>query len=144
MPLRTSPRDRFVLVCDDHPLAGRHRLTWKQLAPHALILACAESGNRLPLDSALKEHDIQLRPFYEVQRSSTAVGTVAGGVGAAVAPALAVQKDAYPRLRVVPLVDPVVSRTLVLLSRAKAHLTPAAQSLYDLIRKQAVAGIRAN
>jgi DNA-binding transcriptional LysR family regulator len=62
---------------------------------------------------------------------------VAQGVGVAVVPGLAVQPGAYARLRVVPLVDPVVSRTLVLLSRTKAHLTPAAQGLYELIRRQA-------
>ena len=85
----------------------------------------------------LERHKISLQAFYEVQRSSTAVGMVAKGVGVAIVPALAVQADAYPNLRVIALVDPVVSRTLVLLSRAKAHLTPAAQALYDLIRKQA-------
>ena len=131
-------RDRFVLVCrDDHPLARKRRLAWKQLEPHTLILAGAESGNRPLLDLALEKREIRLRSFYEVQRSSTAVGLVAEGVGATVVPGLAVRKGAYARLRVVPLVDPVVSRTLVLLTRAKAHLTPAAQALYDLIRKQA-------
>src|SRR5262249_46500030 len=128
----------FVLVCrNDHPLAGRKRIAWKQLAPHALILAGAESGNRPLLDVTLEEHAIRLRSFYEVQRSSTAVGMVAEGVGVAVVPGLAVQKGGAPRLKVVPLVEPVVSRTLVLLSRTKAHLTPAAQALYDLMRKQA-------
>jgi len=130
--------DRFVLVCrDDHPLAGRSRLPWRQLEPHALILAGSESGNRPLLDLALADGEIRLRSFYEVQRSSTAVGMVAEGVAAAVVPGLAVQKGAYPRLRVVPLVDPVVSRTLVLLSRRTAQLTPAAQALYDLFRSAA-------
>jgi hypothetical protein len=32
-------------------------------------------------------------------------------------------------------VDPAVSRSLVLLSRVNAELSPAAQALYDLIRK---------
>jgi DNA-binding transcriptional LysR family regulator len=138
--LRSIPllRDRFVLVCrNDHPLARKKKLSWGQLEPHALILAGAESGNRPLLDVALEKHAIALRAFYEVQRSSTAVGMVAQGVGVAVVPGLAVQPGAYPRLRVVPLVDPVVSRTLALLSRTKAHLTPAAQALYELIRKQA-------
>jgi DNA-binding transcriptional LysR family regulator len=131
-------KDRFVLVCrDDHPLARKPRIAWKQLEPHVLILAGAESGNRPLLDLALEKQAIGLRAFYEVQRSSTAVGMVAEGVGVTVVPGLAVQKGAYPRLRVVPLVDPVVSRTLVLLSRTRAHLTPAAQALYELIRKQA-------
>jgi DNA-binding transcriptional LysR family regulator len=130
-------KDQFVLVCrDDHPLARKRRIGWKELEPHALILAGAESGNRPLMDVALERKQVRLRSFYEVQRSSTAVGMVAQGVGVAVVPGLAMQKGAYPRLRVVPLVDPVVSRTLVLLSRTKAHLTPAAQALYDLIRKQ--------
>jgi len=132
--LRSVPllRDRFVLVCrDDHALARKQRLTWKQLEPHTLILAGAESGNRPLLDLALEKQEIRLRSFYEVQRSSTAVGMVAEGLGVTVVPGLAMQKGAYPRLRVVPLVDPVVSRTLVLLSRTLAHLTPAAQPLYE-------------
>jgi DNA-binding transcriptional LysR family regulator len=66
--------------------------------------------------------------------------SVAEGVGATVVPELAVQRGAYPRLRVIPLGDPVVSRTLALLTRAKAHLTPTAQALYDLIRNHALAG----
>lgn len=136
-------RDRFVLVCrDDHPLARKQRIAWRQLEPHALILAGPESGNRPHLDVVLDTQQIRLRSFYEVQRSSTAVGMVAQGVGVAVVPGLAIQAGAYPRLRVVPLVDPVVSRTLVLLSRTNAYLTPAGQALYDLVRKQA--SVRAN
>ena len=51
--------------------------------------------------------------------------------------ALAALITELPGLRVIPLVDPVVSRTIVLLSRSRAHLTPAAQALYDLVRRQA-------
>ncbi|HET9653083.1 MAG TPA: LysR substrate-binding domain-containing protein [Usitatibacter sp.] len=128
-------KDRLVLVCrDDHPLARKPRLTWKQLEPHAVILPGHESGNRPHIDLALERHGVSLQAFYEVQRSSTAVGMVSKGVGVAVVPALAVQEDAYPNLRVTPLVEPVVSRTLVLVSRAKAQLTPAAQALYEVIR----------
>ncbi|HEY5896260.1 MAG TPA: LysR substrate-binding domain-containing protein, partial [Burkholderiales bacterium] len=127
------------LVCrDDHPLARKKSLAWKALEPHAVILPGHESGNRPHLDMALERHKVKLHAFYEVQRSSTAVGMVAKGVGVAVVPALAVQADAYPGLKMIPLVDPVVSRNIVLLSRTKAQLTPAAQALYDLIRKQAI------
>jgi DNA-binding transcriptional LysR family regulator len=69
-----------------------------------------------------------------VQRSSTAVGLVAAGVAAAVVPSLAIQKDAHPRIKLVALTAPVVSRSLVLISRRSSHLSPAAQALYDMIR----------
>ncbi|HUI99231.1 MAG TPA: LysR family transcriptional regulator [Usitatibacter sp.] len=126
--------DRFVLVCrDDHPLARREALAWRSLEPHALIYVGQMSGNRHLLDDALARAQVSLRFRFEVQRSSTAVGLVAEGVGAAIVPRLAVQKGAYPRLRVVALREPVVSRTLVLVSRRNAELSPAAAALHELI-----------
>ena len=126
--------DRYVLICHkDHPLARRRRIAWTQLQSYPLIFAGEVSGNRALLDPALEAHGLALRSFYEVQRSSTAVGLVAQGVGAAVVPRLAIQEGAYPNVRVVELVDPVVSRNLVLITRKTAHLSPAAQALYDMI-----------
>jgi len=130
--------DRFVLICrDDHPLAKRRKLSWKQLEPHPLIFVGAVSGNRPLLDSALGARNLKLQSHYEVQRSSTAVGLVAEGVAAAIVPSLAMQRGAYPGIRIVALTDPVVSRTLVLVSRKTAQLSPAAQALYDMISRQA-------
>jgi DNA-binding transcriptional LysR family regulator len=63
---------------------------------------------------------------------------VAEGVAAAVVPGLAVQRGAYPNIRVVAMTEPVVSWTLVLLSRRKAHLSPAAQALYGMLREKAL------
>jgi DNA-binding transcriptional LysR family regulator len=138
-------RDRFVLICrDDHPLAGRKRVSWRQLESHPLIFAGHVSGNRPLLDLALAADSPRLRAYYEVQRSSTALGLVGEGVGAAVVPNLAVQRDAYPRIRVVALVEPVVSRSLVLISPRNSHLSPAAQALYDmLVRHARLSGDRA-
>ncbi len=129
--------DRFVLICrDDHPLAGHGALPWRSIEPHPLIFAGQSSANRAMLDGAVTEHGLGLRAFYEVQRSSTAVGMVAEGVAAAIVPRLALQSGSYPRVRVVELVEPVVSRTVVLVSRTGAQLSPAAQALYDLIRSR--------
>jgi DNA-binding transcriptional LysR family regulator len=131
-------RDRFVLICrDDHPLADLRSASWRQLEPHPLIFAGQVSGNRPLLDLALAAEAPKLRAYYEVQRSSTALGLVAEGVGAAVVPGLAVQKDAYPRIRVIALVEPAVSRSLVLISPRNAQLSPAAQALYDQLRRHA-------
>ncbi|HUA33032.1 MAG TPA: LysR family transcriptional regulator [Candidatus Binataceae bacterium] len=130
--------DRFVLICrDDHPLAAKKSLRWKQLAGSPLIFAGDVSGNRPLLDSALGAQHVTLEAHYEVQRSSTAVGLVAQGVAAAVVPSLAIQKGAYPRIKVIALTDPVISRTLVLVARKTAYLSPAAQALYEMIRRQA-------
>jgi DNA-binding transcriptional LysR family regulator len=134
--LRSEPltEDRFVLVCRrDHPLADRTTISWRQLEPYRLIFAGEVSGNRPLLDGALAGLGLAIDAFYEVQRSSTALGLVAAGVAAAVVPRLALQKSAFPRLKAVALTDPMVSRSLVLVSRRNAHLSPAAQALYDMV-----------
>lgn len=131
-------QDRYVLICrDDHPLADRKRLSWKQLESHPLIFPDHIRTNRAQLDLAFGARNFALQPYFEVNRSSTAVGMVAEGVAAAIVPGLAMQKGAYPNIRVVPMTDPVVSWTLVLLSRKKAHLSPAAQALYEMLSKKA-------
>jgi DNA-binding transcriptional LysR family regulator len=112
-------------------------VAWKQLAPYPLIFAGQANANRAVLDEALGSSKVKLQLFYEVQRSSTALGLVAEGVAAAVVPRLAMQKGAYPRLRAVALVDPIVTRSLVLVTRNAAHLSPAARALYELIKRRA-------
>jgi len=128
-------QDRFVLICrDDHPLADRKSVPWKQLGSYPPIFAGEVSGNRPLLDVALERTDVTLRSHFEVQRSSTAVGLVAEGVAAAVVPSLAIQRGAYPRIKVLKLIGPVVSRSLALISRKSAELSPAAQAMYDMIK----------
>jgi DNA-binding transcriptional LysR family regulator len=127
-------RDRYILACrDDHPLAGRRRVSWKQLDPFPLIFPSHVRTNRALLDAATADQDVALHPYFEVGRSSTAVGMVAEGIAAAVVPGLAIQDGAYPNVRVVPISGPVVSWALVLVSRRTAHLSPAAQALYDML-----------
>jgi DNA-binding transcriptional LysR family regulator len=130
--------DRFVVICRaDHPLAKLKRISWQQLRAHPLIAIGSDSGNRPLWDAALTAGSIKLEAHYEVQRSSTAVGLVAAGVAAAVVPSLALQKGAYPDLRVIALSNPAVSRTLALVRRKSAQLSPAAQALYELIEQRA-------
>lgn len=149
--LSTTPllEDRFVLVCrDDHALAKRKSISWSQLQPYPLIFAGQASGNRALLDGYLGTESLNasqggqagvaLQIHYEVQRNSTALGLADAGIAAAIVPNLAMQKGNYPRLRVIRLQDPVISRTLVLVARKAARLSPAAQLLYDMIRNNRV------
>ncbi len=130
-------KDRFVLVCPrEHTLARAPRVTWSQLGQERLILPGQGSSNRPLLDGKLPDA-IKLRWQYEVQRSSTAVGMVAAGLGVAVVPSLAIQPGTYPSLRVVPLVQPVVERTFVLLRRKGSVLSPAAEALVKIVLKEA-------
>lgn len=129
-------RDRFVLICrDDHPLAGGRRVSWAQLEPHLLIFPGNLSANQIVLEPTLPAGRLRVRTYYEVQHSSTALGLVAEG--GAVVPGLTVQREAYPRIRVLPLVDPAVARSLVLIAPRNAQLLPAAGALYGMLIRQA-------
>jgi DNA-binding transcriptional LysR family regulator len=131
-------RDRYVVIChEDHLFAGRKRITWKQVASCPLILPSHFRTSRTLVEAALAGRNVTLQPHYEVGRSSTAVGMVAEGLAAAIVPGLALNASAHRALRMVPIVDPVISWTLVLVARKNAHLSPAAQALYDMLRKEA-------
>jgi DNA-binding transcriptional LysR family regulator len=133
-------RDRFALVCrKDHPLARRARLRWEDLREHPLIVPGAGSGNRPLLDAALGPLGVQLPAAYEVQRSATAVGLVAEGLGAAIVPQLSIQAGSYPQLRIIELDAPAIERTFVLLRRKGSVLSPPAQALHDLVLQRAAA-----
>jgi DNA-binding transcriptional LysR family regulator len=126
--------DRIALICrQDHPLARRRSLRWAELQGHALIVPGGGSSNRPLLDTALGPLNIRLDAAYEVQRSATAVGLVAQGLGAAIVPRLSIPPGSFPQLRLIALTDPVVERDFVLLRRRGAVLSPPAQALHDLI-----------
>jgi DNA-binding transcriptional LysR family regulator len=130
--------DSFVLVCrDDHPLAKKKTITWKQLEPHPLILLGQFSGNRPLLDLGLGGTNLKLTSFFEVQRVATALGLVAEGMGAAVLPWLSIPREAYPRIRVIHLTHPLISRTLTLVTRKPSALSPAARALYEMLHAAA-------
>ena len=134
-PLMT---DRMMLVCRrTHRYARRASIPWKELEGEALILPGHASGNRPWLDLSLERAGVAVHAFYEVQRSSTAVGMVARGVGIAVVPGLAVRDLPDRSLAAVRLVAPVVSRTLALITRRNARLSPAGQALHDLVARVA-------
>jgi DNA-binding transcriptional LysR family regulator len=130
--------DSFVLVCrDDHPLAEKKTVAWRQLEAHPLILLGQFSGNRPMLDLALGGTNLRLNSPFEVQRVSTALGLVAEGIGAAVLPWLSIPKDAYPRIRIIHLTHPLISRTLTLVTRKPSALSPAARALYEMLHAAA-------
>jgi DNA-binding transcriptional LysR family regulator len=126
--------DPFVLACRrDHPFAKRRSLKWKDLENHQLIGVSRASGNRVLLDSALAKTAVRLSWFYEVNHLSTSLGLVERGLGVSVLPRLATPQEDHPLLMTVPLVDPVVTRTIGIVERRVGRLSPAAQRFRDML-----------
>jgi DNA-binding transcriptional LysR family regulator len=127
--------DPFVLACHrDHPLASKSEVEWRDLADHLLIGVSRHSGNRTILDNALSKLDVRLNWFYEVHHLSTSLGLVEEGVGISVLPRLATPKDEHPIIVTKPISAPTVTRTIGIVERRNARLSPAALRFRDILR----------
>lgn len=129
-------KESFVLVCPaDHDFARQRSVRWTELAATPLVRISQQTGNRALIDDALGSRRESLDWRYEVQHVATAVSMVLAGVGMTVVPRLAVDVMGTPGIAAVPLERPRVSRTIGILSRRGVPLSPAAESLAELIRK---------
>jgi DNA-binding transcriptional LysR family regulator len=126
--------DPFVLACRrDHPLSKRRHLAWKDLQGQAVIGVSRNSGNRMILDSALARAKVQLEFFYEVNHLTTSLGLVERGLGISVLPKLATPPNGHPTIVTKPIHDPEVKRTIGIIERRTARLSPAAQRFRDML-----------
>lgn len=65
--------------------------------------------------------------FYEVRHLSTSLGLVEAGLGISALPGLAMPHAPYSSIIGIPLVEPVIRRTLGIIRRKDAVLSPAAE-----------------
>jgi DNA-binding transcriptional LysR family regulator len=134
VPLVNEP---FVLACRrDHELAKRSSVTWSELSNYRLIGVGRLSGNRMLLDHALSGLSWRPQWFYEVQHLSTSLGLVEAGLGVSAMPSLAMPAVDHPTLVSIPLTEPVVNRSLGLVYRRGASLSPAAEKFVSILLEQ--------
>ncbi|HXP97534.1 MAG TPA: LysR family transcriptional regulator [Telmatospirillum sp.] len=126
--------DPFVLACrHDHPLARLDQIDWKDLEGEPLIGVCRASGNRQTLENALSKSDVRLNFQYEVNHLTTSLGLVERGLGISVLPKLATPPGTHPVIVTRRIGEPVVQRTIGLVERRAARLSPAAQRFRDML-----------
>jgi DNA-binding transcriptional LysR family regulator len=120
--------DPFGLACrKDHRLATRKRLNWTDLEGESIIGVSRASGNRILLESALAKLNVSLRFQYEVNHLTTSLGLVEKGLGLSVLPRMATPSNAHPIIITRPLTNPIVNRTIGIVARHSAPLSPAAE-----------------
>ena len=136
--------DPFVLACrDDHPLAEGGPVPWSALPGMPVIALGSRSGTSRLLDSHMAE--LPTGPIWrlEVQHLSTLIGLLEAGVGVGIVPSMVMAGMASRRLVARPLTDPGLTRSLVVLERRGATLSPAAEvlkgMLVDALRSPTVA-----
>lgn len=131
IPLVNEP---FVLACrNDHPLASRQLVEWRELVTQTLIGVRQSSGNRQLIENSLADKPWKLDWFYEVRHLSTSLGLVEAGLGVSALPSLAVPDSANSAITSIPLVDPVIRRTLGMIRLKNRTLSTAAEHFAALL-----------
>lgn len=134
--LVTTPlmEDGFVLACrDDHPHAGGGPVDAAELSGMPLMILGARSGTSRVLQAHLTNRATSAKWLYEVQHLSTMVGFLEAGMGVGIIPRMVMRGVASRRLVSRPLHGPGLSRTLELVERRGATLSPAADQLKKMI-----------
>ena len=130
-PLVNEP---FVLACrKDHPLASKKLVEWRELASQRLIGVRRSSGNRQLIESCLADKPWKLNWFYEVRHLSTSLGLVEAGLGVSALPCLAMPHHVNSAVVSVPLVEPVIRRTLGMIRVKNRPLSAAAERFASLL-----------
>jgi DNA-binding transcriptional LysR family regulator len=130
-------RDPFVLVCgENHDLAARTQMSWRDLADVDLITLGGASGNRRIVEEQLLRAGLEVRGRFVVESTPSAIALARGGVGVAILPASMHSARVATGLVEVPLVEPVVHRGIALVRRRNETMTPAAQALYEIVRSE--------
>jgi DNA-binding transcriptional LysR family regulator len=128
-------RDRFAMVCRaDHELAARKgRLAWRRLDGHTFLGLGRDTGIR-PLLLSVKDLPAVIQaPKFEVSNIATLEGMLEAGLGITALPLLAVHGMRAGGLVWRPLDEPVVEREICLITRRGRSLSPAAESMRDLV-----------
>lgn len=121
-------RDALGVVCrDDHPLAGRQAVHWRELMQESLI---GNGTSRLLQGTdaaALLEH----HTFY-ISNMISLTAMLVAGLGVTTLPKLAFPEE-YERLRFIPLSEPRVEREIGLLQLAGRSLSPGARAMAEFV-----------
>lgn len=124
----------FVLACrHDHPLAGKKKVRWAELANHECVVLAPGSGNRLLIDQGLAHVKASPRWACEVQHVPAQLSLIAAGVGIGAVPKLSLAGGVGATLVSIPLVDPKLVRQVGIVSRRGQSLAGGVLAFHDAL-----------
>lgn len=130
-------RSPFVLVCSrTHKLSHARQIAWSDLRDVDLITLGGSSGNRRVVEAQLAKAALDVRGRFVVESTPTALALARANVGVALLPAAVHQTPAMTGLVEIPLVEPVIYRSISLVRRRNESLAPAAAALYKIVKAQ--------
>lgn len=106
--------------------AAPERLPWSTLVEEPTLISVQRgSGLRELIDRSLAPHGIAFEPSFEFRLGTTAITMVMEGLGTGVLPKRLIPVHYLDALVIQPLIEPVITREIVAVTRRTATLPPA-------------------
>ena len=130
-------KDPYVFMCrKDDPLSRRRRITWKDLQDEELIAVGSNMRRKVMLDNFVQDRSFVTRHnLLDVRRPATAIGLIAACGGRAAAPRLMLTPGTYPNMVAIPLLAPVITRTIGLVKLKGRVISPPADQLHRMMSR---------
>ncbi len=129
-------KDPFYFVCPKtHRFAKKRQVTWKALQDEHLISLSTSSCTHHLLSEELARQEVSVAHCTLVYHLSTVHGMLEAGFGVAVLPKIALPVAGHPTLLSIPLVEPVLYRTIGVYRRRDRALSPAATAFLEVVRE---------
>jgi DNA-binding transcriptional LysR family regulator len=135
LEFRPLLHDRFGIVCrPDHPLArAKGRLRWRRLESQSYVGLAPDTGIYAMLQAVPAIPAVIRKPHFQVSSTTSLHAMIDAGLGLSVLPALAANLVPLDSLAFRELTEPAVEREICLITRRGRSLSPAAQSIIEMI-----------
>ncbi len=134
-PVRNEPL--IAVLPLNHPLAGRERIDFTDLADSPFILFEAGFALNAKILAACERKGVNPRVTARSGQIDFIVDLVAAGLGVAFLPRMLAHKHQHAGIALIALDEPHTDWHIALAWRASAHLPPAARAWLDLAREMA-------
>ncbi|WP_196258936.1 LysR family transcriptional regulator [Pelagibacterium limicola] len=127
--------DTLHLVCSEtHALADREAVSWADLTGHPIIAFRPGYGVRRLVDSVAARNGVTLDIAHEAGFLDTAIWMAAVELGACILPSTLARNHAHNTVRLIPMINPEVKRTVALVTKRGRSLSPACQIFVNMLR----------
>jgi DNA-binding transcriptional LysR family regulator len=132
-------RDSLIVLCGrGSAFEDATSVRWRQLEGEPIITLARDSAIRLLVEVGFEACQIPFTPLFEVNQITTAVALVEAGLGLAVLPAYSMAVARHRAIAGRPLVEPSISRDVVMVHATGRSVSPAVSALSPIVRRYAV------
>lgn len=122
--------DYLCFICNEqHPLAVRKNVTWREIYPLVNISVESQHSIRHLVDETYQNLNLTYVPQFNINRAETIIGMVQNNLGCSILSSTFAFLKKHEKVKFIPIIDPQVLRTIGIIKR-KGHHHPMIASFY--------------